>query len=741
MNNFDVFINGIQPDHIDNNEQIIESSSQCLKISVAQIEKLLNSPDIRIRRSVSEIKAKQYQEILNRIGVICFYKSTTPDIERIEDSAKINTESTSSLSCPNCNHQLIHSSNETLPEVCDKCGIYIDLYLTHKANKKNKKQTQKKVAKSQNKRKKIIQKNQNKKKCDPHSLSLQKNAKKKQLTNKDKKLKRPPPTFAKGILVLTVLASISYTFFKYNESPSGAIIKITKDTATDAESNTTFLDAQKTIEPAFEEQKEKPVEFVVTNGKIDVSTIGTNTTHYETEQDFSNNFQLPRPLQKTQSQSSDILDQKTSPFSDSISKTQPISNPLESTKPHHLQNGSSKTGKSEKDVINTASNALFQFAVDNQEWDNFLTQKIEDSITDGTLKRSHRLISCLSEPEKQISSLAKLLISTRKEKDKIELLTKMEDEINSSPRKFHSQLFSQAGRYQPNLKMKNDLYTRAEKSWSALSDPEEQLNAALRIAISYFKDGNIKSTNRYLMKITTLLPKINIADADSQIKSRVAISRAYKDTDNVNYALQWIKDSENIIDKAGENAVQDLVEGYAYLNQHASVLRLVKKISSINKQDELFYSAIRAYLATGQTDNAVKLNRSIQGATYKALSYILIASYSTEYQSYSILAESTLNMEINSPIDKAIVSSRLAQLYARQYNIYKTEKQLKITKQQINAIPASPEKDTLLNIVATNYARSLMLKPATAFVSAIRSSTVKSQFNKEFSKLSELSAL
>ena len=675
MSKFDVYINGIQLDHLSNKAKVNEKTSACLKIPIKLIEKLLDSPNTRIRQSVTEIKAQQYKNILCQIGVICFYKPVSPKLKNVEDSVDLSTKNIQHTSrCPNCNHQISQTNNETLPNECDNCGIFIDLYLAHQSAKKNKVKTQphhpqiqnKPITSQQNQKTKI-------KKLKP--LNLQKAEPDNPKKLNEKKFKLQPLTYVGGILSLTALTGILYAFSNNDKS-------------------------------------------------VSLTTIAAKDTTIETSHPISQAVEATSSIASTNN--------KTSP--------QPISNPFDEEIKDSQQNSSSTAIATNKNNINV-SNSILHFSLDNQEWDNFLSHKIDDSIAEGNLERSHRLIACLSDPEKHINSLAKLLVTTRENEFKKDILLKMEDKIKLSPAEIKPQLLSLAGRHQLDLELKNNFYKRAEKKLNALSEPKKKLAATLRIATSFYKDGDIESTNRYLTKITELLPKINADNANDQIQSRVAISRAYKDTDNLQYALSWIKDSENLIDQADETTIQTLVEGYAYLEQHSSVIRLIKRALSIPNRDARLFSAIKTYLATEQTERAIKLNRSMQGATYRALSYILIATYSEENQNYSILAESILNAEIHSPIEKAFVSSRLAQLQARQYNIYKTEKLLKITKEQIATIPASPEKDKLLNIVATNYARSLMFKPATTFISDIQSSDIKLQFNKDYRNLSKLTAL
>jgi len=685
MNKFDVFVNGIQASHFDKKDQVINQVSSALKIPKPLVEKLLTTPNTRIRQGVSEKKALQYHQILNELGVVCFYNPIAQGTKNIEDSALLSTtniENSVTYTCPSCSHKIETKDSEPFPEVCDKCGIYIDLYLKYKVqDDKGSTLLGTPSETTQTKQTNTYQKD-NIADSEIQNQDIQTDIPNQQIKLEDKDNTRPIILIGVS-LVFFSLAAILYPFFSQKHEASKTTITSDK--------------TQQSIPP------------------------------------IDNKIILSR--------SSKSIDQNSA-FNHKNNKINEAKNStLKSDTPQPTPADTKKNENIGKNSSNLKSSALFHKALDNQEWDNFLSQKINNSITKGNPEQSLDLISCLSNPKKHINSLAKLLLTSTNKDFKKGVLLKMDAVIKSYPIEKQSHLLIQAGRYQINPAIKNELFNRAEKNWKALSNPEKKLKSALKMATAYFEGGNIKATNQYLMEITQLLPQIDPENVTSQIKLRIAISRANKDTGNLNYALEWIKDSEALIEKTGGSTLKDFVIGYAYLDQYPSVLRLIKRASSATQQDELFYSAIKVYLASGQIETAVKLNRSIQGASYKVLSYILIANYSDAYQGYAILAESALNIEITSPFDKAVISSRLAQLYARQYNIYKTEKQLKVTEQQIKLIPASLEKDHLLSIIATNYARSLMFKPATTFASAIQSPEVSSNFFNEYKKLSKITAL
>ncbi len=127
MSNFDVFVNGIQPDYSTRIQQVIEEFSEKLRVEPQNAEKIITTPNTRIKQSTSKEEAEKLQQTLHKIGVICIcrpsYNTTSLTLEPIE----IKEEGAVS-SCPSCNHKFSGNSN-IVPEKCDSCGIFIKKFL------------------------------------------------------------------------------------------------------------------------------------------------------------------------------------------------------------------------------------------------------------------------------------------------------------------------------------------------------------------------------------------------------------------------------------------------------------------------------------------------------------------------------------------------------------------------------------------------------------------------------------
>ena len=54
MSNFDVFVNGIQPDYTTKIQQVIEEFSKTLQVEPQNAEKIITTPNTRIKQSTSK---------------------------------------------------------------------------------------------------------------------------------------------------------------------------------------------------------------------------------------------------------------------------------------------------------------------------------------------------------------------------------------------------------------------------------------------------------------------------------------------------------------------------------------------------------------------------------------------------------------------------------------------------------------------------------------------------------------
>jgi hypothetical protein len=405
------------------------------------------------------------------------------------------------------------------------------------------------------------------------------------------------------------------------------------------------------------------------------------------------------------------------------------------------QGGLAKSQKESTSHIGSAgilTPLLLNIGGSEQLWNQFITIKVEQLITNKKFSVANKIIPYLTDTEKFITLSGHLLNTSNQPRLAVEINLNVERRIKKSPLELKANYLSQAAKYQNETGAANLLFNRATSSLQVISDPHKKLISTLKVATSFFKTGDTTTANLYFKKINMLLPKIKTAE--SQIHSRVAISQAFQEVGQTAIALNWLKSTDKFIKGSDKLGFQELVNGYAHLNKTNKVFQLVKQAPATVAEDELLYNAVKVSLASGLNNDAISYVNSIQGSTSKALAYTLLAGYLKDNSTYLLSAE-TLLKNIDTLFSKAIVSSRIAQQYASLGDTKKVNELFKSTEQFIKALPASGERDKLLQMVITNYAQPLMQKSLNNLVSYIQAPGVKTDINKKINQLTEISAL
>ncbi len=174
--------------------------------------------------------------------------------------------------------------------------------------------------------------------------------------------------------------------------------------------------------------------------------------------------------------------------------------------------------------------------------------------------------------------------------------------------------------------------------------------------------------------------------------------------------------------------LSEVVAGSAYLGQLDKTLEIITNAPPQVIQDELLLKAIRVFVDTRSYNYANKLISRLENPYYRATSEILIASHAQRYSYQLAFTETYVNKEISSPLDKAIIMSQLALQYSILVNHQKTKTLYQSVKQYLNSVPASNGKDKALEIISSNFSRTLNTHYARELQTSIQSPAIHSMF-------------
>jgi hypothetical protein len=676
MSSYDVFIKGISPGRNIDAEKIKNKASAFLKIEEHKLEALWSTPDgLCIRHGVDEQEAVRIQDTLSKFGLICVYRAVKVihdapvELEKPKPNHKPKPKHSNIYTCPNCEHGIPRAEYNSVPEKCPDCGIYIEKFLAIQKHEQEMEQAA------------LEHVHESETESESESaIRLRELLQKQYEEDRDELRKRELDAavlmVAKrnarnriiyaGILSVVFSVVLGYFFMGEDLPIIGKYLKNSK--------NIVVVTGKKVFK--------SPVK----NSKVD-------SLKNELETD------------KNQNKSSSII--SVSPL-----KAEPV----------------------QQDIILIAKIRSFLQASNNsQEWDLYLSKTV--SKLDGTdsMTKAVDLSSNIIDTRLYIETMAKLL-STAQQKNQTtlsaEIISSMETRVNLLPVTEQPGFLAQAGFYQNQITKKSSLFNRAESIFAQLPDTISKIKSASKLAIYFYKVGNIEASNTYFKLMITLLS--GIQSPDQQVEARIAIAIAYKGVgDGVN-ADSWLAGTGEFLPQTSTETIKLMVEAYALLNQSpAPVLQYV----AMDKQSEYLFDAIKEAAMYNFIDNAININKTVSDPAYQALAFEFIASFDEKNPGFALALAGKLVDGIKSPIEAAVVASRLAAHYTRNGQTTKAIEFIKISKEHLALIPESELKDNVRSIMAINYARVFRFEHAENLVVDIQSYTIKTATKNDISKI------
>ncbi len=715
MEKFDIFIKGINPERIAETESIKANVAKVLQISLKDLDELLVQPNgACIRREASEDEAKHYQISLTKLGLMCLYRPalrlSNLELLPIEVKEEFTTDA---FICPNCEHEMSVNEDGSEPEKCSECGITIAKFVEQKRRNDERDAIKAKLLVSQN----IIKQEQLKKQQEDaekqRKLELEKEVL--QELHSDGVIKKPLniKLLAIGGGLCVVIAGASYFFTQSNP-------------ALPTESNLVVNSSMRLVHPTETPQ-------TVTSTPVDTQQA-MQKTHDQAAQ-VLNGFGLDADAfanagnaatNNVASPSEKMLLPQTAP-------NNPDATPLNATQ---LVEAIPNTPQS------THSDELLTILSNDITWDYFLAQNSKMLLERQLPENAEKLSKYIIATDVYIDTLGILLRAAQQHKQtKLvdDYLASLEIRLTPLPAEQQAIYFAQAGGYLALENGSNALLVRAEKLLAGLPRPELQLNTVLKLAVIYSKTGNIAIANSYFNKINTLLTPVT--DPDMQVQLRISVARAYQEVNNTPVAVQWLNSTESQIKQLKMDTLSALITGYAQCNQWQTVSSVLTQIDAKSHYDLWLYQAIITSLKAGFIQNALELHKLLHSPVYKTLAAIFIADYSPATANELLTSSEQFLDGQTTAAEKAIVASRLVEYYGKLKNTAKTEALIAVTKDVLDSLPASPEKDELLHIVITQYTHGFQIQAASNLLTAIQSPTLKTRLNIEINQLADVGGL
>jgi len=112
--------------------QVLEQGARIFKVDLKKMDELLGGVPRIIKGTLDEETARRYERAILQAGMACHVEIEAP----LDDSpAVLSKDDTSTgFSCPKCGYRAVGAEGEDSLEVCPKCGIVVQKYLSRQAS-------------------------------------------------------------------------------------------------------------------------------------------------------------------------------------------------------------------------------------------------------------------------------------------------------------------------------------------------------------------------------------------------------------------------------------------------------------------------------------------------------------------------------------------------------------------------------------------------------------------------------
>lgn len=724
MNTFDIFVKGINPDRLEESEQIKKQLAEAFKISLTDVNELLSLPNgACVRRNIAqESEAIEFQRALTKLGLVSLYLPTkrqvTLELEPIEEEI-IAT----SIVCPNCDNTMPVEEKSETPEKCNSCGVDIAMFLAQKEAQAEREAIKAKLLATQNIQKSLEEKRQQEEAQRQRKAELEKQV----LEEIGIKVEEKKPVSKKllvaGIGTISLAIGASYFFSA-----------LTPRTPSQTVNATPVLVSANETNPSTELA-------LAANSPIDAQQA-MQKTHDQAAQ-VLNGFGLdPDAFAKagenapvSQNTSFTATEKNVTPAAGKAETNSNIQTPSAST-----QNAVSKTQVTEKEFITNLPNAeLLQVSLENDvTWDKFLAQNTKTLFERKLPEKGLQLAQFIVAHDVYVEVIGEQIALAQKEKQTQSVesyLAMLETRLIRLPSDEQAVYFAQASVYLPVENGTNRLLVKAENLLANLSAPELQLKAVLKIAVAYSKLGNIIRANDYFNKINALIS--TVTDVNTQVQFRMQVATSYCEINNLTVTKHWFDSIEPLVSKLTLKTRSDLASAYAKCNQWQLISPL---FASGVENETALYQALTVLLKSGFVTSAIELHKNVQSPIYQALTDILIADYSPSVAG-ELVETAVKTAKTLPPFEQTLILAQAIDYFGKLKNKAQIEKLLVQNKELLASLPASDEKDALLKVIALHYSHGLQSEQASFLLTGIQSSPLKTRLNVEISQLAKVSEL
>jgi rubrerythrin len=695
---FDVYVKGINPERIDELEDIKK------KIVVAlageqDLERLLypKGGSICIQKNISEADAKQTSKLLADLGLLCTYKPHQR-AQRLKFTLVPLEKAEAFFTCPACQkRQALHGKAE--PKFCPLCNVYINKFREEQQEKAEHDDMRQKILRlSRNQL--DYEKQENRKEAERKRKALLEEQVAKELGMQSSSAWKPYFGLINQIqkrYQLTALVFISLmggAIYEYNPTQS-------------AGHDSLAINIPETLTRLTPRQ---PRDTIVIIEK-----------------------QLPTLNDMADSQTSGVFVQNSLTLAQGTS-AQNHAYLLNAMKAAGLNTRNQATKNS---PVTVGENRLFLDTIYGEiasdvEWDVYINRKAKDYIKSGNLKSAYQLSQQQSDLTDHIGIISELLaaFSSLERTDLIESATvTLTQRIDEQPQELQAIYKVQLAIALQGIGKQNNLLNEAEHLALSLKNPIKQSQALSGIAVYQKSAGQPETANKFLLLAEE---KLRAASPGKQkFSAYLNLAHDYAKlgfTVNAELALTQAENLLAYTNKTNQEHSLAMLLNIAYLSNNGVLSeKYASRIKNSAYRSNASYQNIQSRLKDSRSDDVAEQLAGIADPEYAAVTTALSTFLEIDPARQSSLT-STAQLKLTSIQDnekKAVATSKVARYF---YRLGDEKSALILFDQAFSSaktIDNTDRKDAVLIVLAMDYAKVFLTGDAERMANLIQAKNAR----------------
>lgn len=725
---YDLIFYGINPES-PNPAEVKTHLARLLKMEATQFEELLRKGGgTPIARAITQDIAQSYKSKIQSVGGVCNYRPAQQSARKLELAPIEADQEEFIFRCPACNYRQQEDGPEHLPIACPQCGVIPSKYDKVSALKLEQERVRRRLLAVHQAREKQDQEEVARKAAKLREQQIEEAIRKelgipKGLNTRAKLMSSVGLLWLLGVgMGAGGMSLVQPILSPQQPDPSLSMgLPGTSEVASRMSGNT---------EPASPQQESLEQVFALSQGD-------------KAAPQPSAEMIAGRPSGALQAATLDAVNE---PFTEATTVNALVAEsgqtPEGTSPPKGLMSALAKSatdpGGPEAEAGQRGQldpQALWRDIEGERTWDLFLSLRSRELIRLAQPQQAERLAEFINDPSSKIASLARLAqyyqeTNNLSERDRLtQRMSLYANQLQVLEERTEAVGVASLGLWRlGNAAQARRQLDTLEPLVLGLTAPDQKARCLIRLAFYQIQIGQQRQAEANFRKVNALIALF--PDQALQVRTYARLARAYAQSGKRAIAMTILSELLGSLNQIPDEAVRnplllDLAMEMARIGEAESALNAIDKLPPETREGGRF--SVTEELAHGDRPyDAMKGLAKLESPVHEARAAGLMAYLQRLHQDTARLSSTTQERallaqdQIVQPMDQALVRAELARYLAYAGQARAAEAWGQKAFASIASLPASPERETVLGVVAVNLSRADQPKLATESLKRVK---------------------